>query len=165
MTSPVTGVLATASTPAITQTTATSQTAQTQTAATKTDQGLLDPQAFLRLLVAQLQYQDPTNPVDTSTFMNQTAMLSQVQTMNAMSQTLTALVSDQQTQAATSLIGKNVTYTDSGGIPQTGLVSSVSLGAAGAMLHVGDAAVPLSSVVEVSAPSTPAPSTPAPSTP
>jgi flagellar basal-body rod modification protein FlgD len=165
MTSPVTGVLATASTPAITQTTATSQTAQTQTAATKTDQGLLDPQAFLRLLVAQLQYQDPTNPVDTSTFMNQTAMLSQVQTMNAMSQTLTALVSDQQTQAATSLIGKNVTYTDSGGIPQTGLVSSVSLGAAGAILHVGDAAVPLSSVVEVSAPSTPAPSTSEPSTP
>jgi flagellar basal-body rod modification protein FlgD len=165
MTSPVTGVLATASTPAITQATATSQTDQTQTTATKTDQGLLDPQAFLRLLVAQLQYQDPTNPVDTSTFMNQTAMLSQVQTMNAMSETLTALVSDQQTQAATSLIGKNVTYTDSGGIPQTGLVSSVSLGAAGAILHVGDAAVPLSSVVEVSAPSTPAPSTSEPSTP
>lgn len=161
MTSPITDVPAVASTPAISQaaatspTSPTSATSQAQGTATKKDQGLLDPQAFLRLLVAQLQYQDPTNPVDTSTFMNQTATLSQVQTMNSMSDTLTALVSDQQTQAATSMIGKNVTYADAGGIPHTGLVGSVSLGTAGATLHVGDAAVPLSSVLEVSAPSTP----------
>ena len=61
---------------------------------------MLDPQAFLQLLVAQLKYQDPTNPVDTSSFMNQTAMLSQVQTMNSMQSTLSSLVSSQQAQAA-----------------------------------------------------------------
>ncbi|MCU1658455.1 MAG: flagellar hook capping protein [Pseudonocardiales bacterium] len=121
-------------------------------AAKQSNKSLLDPQAFLQLLVAQLQYQDPSNPVDTSSFMNQTATLSQVQTMNAMSSTLTALVSDQQAQAATALIGKNITYVAASGKQVTGLVTAASLGAAGATLHVGDTDVPLSGVLEVTAP-------------
>ena len=34
------------------------------------DQTQLDSKAFLQLLIAQLQYQDPSKPVDTSSFMN-----------------------------------------------------------------------------------------------
>lgn len=113
---------------------------------------LLDPKAFLQLLVAQLQYQDPSNPVDTSSFMNQTATLSQVQTMTSMSSTLTALVSAQQAQSATSLIGKQITYADSTGVQVHGVVTSASLQASGATLHVGNISVPLSSVLEVSDP-------------
>lgn len=113
---------------------------------------LLDPQAFLQLLVAQLQYQDPTNPVDTSSFMNQTAMLSQVQSMTTMTSTLTSLAGAQQTQAATSLIGKQVTYSDSTGLPRSGVVSSVSLSGGTATLHVGSDAITLSDVREVSDP-------------
>jgi len=45
------------------------------------DNTQLSSQAFLQLLVAQLQYQDPSKPVDTSSFMNETATLTQVQTM------------------------------------------------------------------------------------
>jgi flagellar basal-body rod modification protein FlgD len=112
----------------------------------------LDPQAFLQLLVAQLQYQDPTNPVDTSSFMNQTAMLSQVQTMTSMSSTLSALSDAQQAQSATALIGKQVTYLDANGMRVSGVVSSASLLSSGATLRVGDASVPLASILEVSAP-------------
>lgn len=119
-------------------------------AARGSQQSLLDPQAFLQLLVAQLQYQDPTNPVDTSSFMNQTAMLSQVQTMTSMSSTLTSLASAQQAQAATSLIGKQITYADSSGAQVKGIVDSASILASGATLHVGATSVPLSSVLEVS---------------
>src|SRR3954447_2288003 len=89
----------------------------TGAAAKKND--LLDPQAFLQLLVAQLQYQDPSNPADTSTFLNQTAMLSQVQTMNGMSDTLASLTAIQQGQAATGLIGKQITYLDLAGASKT----------------------------------------------
>lgn len=110
---------------------------------------LLDPQAFLQLLVAQLKYQDPSNPVDTSTFMNQTAMLSQVQTMNSMSSTLSALVSAQQAQAATGLIGKHITYLDINGMRVDGVVSAANLLTSGATLQVGGATVALSSVVGV----------------
>lgn len=112
---------------------------------------LLDPQAFLQLLVAQLQYQDPTNPTDTSTFMNQTAMLSQVQTMDSMSSTLSALANAQQAQSATGMIGKQVTYLDDNGLRVSGLVSGANLQSTGATLQVGAATVPLASIVAVTA--------------
>jgi flagellar basal-body rod modification protein FlgD len=145
MTSPVGG---TAAVGTIDPTTAPTDAAAAATAGSQ--KSLLDPQAFLQLLVAQLQYQDPTNPVDTSSFMNQTAMLSQVQTMTSMSSTLTSLASAQQAQAATSLIGKQITYANSSGIQVKGIVDSASILATGATLHVGDTSVPLSGVLEVS---------------
>jgi flagellar basal-body rod modification protein FlgD len=131
----------------------TAQAAAAATAAGTTgsaSKSLLDPQAFLQLLVAQLKYQDPSNPVDTSSFMNQTAMLSQVQTMSSMSSTLSALADAQQAQAATGLIGKQVTFLDSNGLRASGVVSSAALLASGATLQVGNASVPLTSVLEVS---------------
>lgn len=126
-------------------------TAGQTTATQASDSSLLNPQAFLQLLVAQLQYQDPTNPVDTSSFMNQTAMLSQVQTMNSMSTTLTSLVASQQAQAATSMIGKNITYVDASGATGNGTVSGATLGTAGASVKVGNLTIPLTSIREVTA--------------
>lgn len=120
-----------------------------------TGQTLLDPQAFLRLLVAQLQYQDPSNPVDTSSFLNQSAMLSQVQSMTSMTATLTDMATAQQTQAATTMIGRQVSFLDPDGVASSGTVSAVSLRSGVAMLHVGDLAVPLSGVLEVSDPAVP----------
>ena len=113
---------------------------------------MLDPQTFLQLLVAQLKYQDPSNPVDTSAFMSQTAMLSQVQTMDSMSGTLSALADAQQAQAATGLIGKQVGYLDAQGMPRSGIVDSASLLATGATLSIGGTNVALSSVQNVTNP-------------
>ena len=137
MTTPVSGVTSASGTP--------------QSSTTSAGQlSKLDPQAFLQLLVAQLKYQDPSNPVDTSTFMNQTATLSQVQTMNTMLSTLTSLANAQQAQEATTMIGKTVTYVDPSGLQKQGVVSSVSLLSSGATLRVGDADIPLTGVVGVS---------------
>jgi flagellar basal-body rod modification protein FlgD len=129
------------------------------TPAADTSRSMLDPQAFLQLLVAQLQYQDPSSPVDTSAFMQQTATLSQVQTMNTMQSTLTALLGAQQAQAATELIGKTVTYVDSSGLQKSGVVAGASLLSTGATLKVDGADVALSAVVGVSA-TTPSTTTP-----
>lgn len=113
---------------------------------------MFDPEMFLNLLVAQLKYQDPTNPVDTSNFMNQTAMLSQVQTMNSMSSTLTELMTAQQTASATSMIGKAISFVDPSGKQVSGIVDGVSFHSGAAMLHVGDLAVPLAGVLVVADP-------------
>jgi flagellar basal-body rod modification protein FlgD len=115
----------------------------------------LDPQAFLQLLVAQLQYQDPTNPVNTSDFMNQTAMLSQVQTMDSLSSTLTSLATAQQSEQATAMIGRQVTYTGANGEPASGVVGSVQLLATGPLLQVGNTQIALSKITSVSAPTAP----------
>lgn len=109
----------------------------------------LDPQMFLQLLVAQLKYQDPTNPVDTSSFMNQTAMLSQVQTMTAMSSTLSDLVTTQQTASATSMIGKAISFVDPSGNQTSGVVNAVTLHSGQVMLQVGNLAVPITGVLAV----------------
>jgi flagellar basal-body rod modification protein FlgD len=122
-----------------------------ETSNASSSSSLLDPTAFLKLLVAQLQYQDPTNPVSTSDFMNQTATLSEVQTMTSMSSTLSSLSSAQSAQEATAMIGKNVTYTDASGLSATGVVSSAQLLASGPTLQVGNDTVALSSVSQVSA--------------
>jgi flagellar basal-body rod modification protein FlgD len=141
-----TGPTATITTPAPAGASATSSTSGMN--------DLLDPQAFLRLLVAQLQYQDPSNPVDTSSFLNQTAMLSQVQSMDGMSSTLNSLATAQQTQAATGLIGKQITYLDDGGIKKQGVVGSATLSGGTATLLVGGNKVALDKVLEVSNPPT-----------
>jgi flagellar basal-body rod modification protein FlgD len=112
---------------------------------------VLDPQAFLKLLVAQLQYQDPTNPVSTSDFMNQTATLSEVQTMASMQSSLSALSSAQNAQEATAMIGKQVTYTNAAGQTANGVVSSTQLLASGPYLQVGNDVVALAKVSQVSA--------------
>ena len=135
MTQPVTGIITTP--------------APTTTAAATKKNDLLDPQAFLQLLVAQLQYQDPSNPADTSTFLNQTAMLSQVQTMNGMSDTLASLTATQQGQAATGLIGKQITYLDLAGATKTGVVDSAAIEGGTATLKIGNVSVSLSKVLSV----------------
>jgi flagellar basal-body rod modification protein FlgD len=111
---------------------------------------LLNPQAFLQLLVAQLQYQDPSQPADMSSFMNQTAMLSQVQSTNAMQDTLQTLMQSQQAQTATTMVGKTVTYTDASGASHTGEVTGATSLTHDPQLLIGGHQVALSSVTGVS---------------
>jgi flagellar basal-body rod modification protein FlgD len=153
MTSPVNGVMTPYASGSTSQTGQTNQTGTTSGAGS-TDKSLLDPQAFLQLLVAQLQYQDPTSPVDTSAFLNQTATLSQVQSMTSMQDTLSSLLGAQQAQSATAMIGKQVTYTDASGASAQGVVTGASLFSGGATVQIGDTTVPLSSVTEVTNPTT-----------
>ncbi|MBN9610557.1 MAG: hypothetical protein BGO26_16235 [Actinobacteria bacterium 69-20] len=123
--------------------------AKVNTSGTGKPTEMFDPQMFLNLLVAQLKYQDPTNPTDTSQFMSQTAMLSQVQTMNSMSSTLSDLVAAQQASSATAMIGKAISFVDPVGKQTSGIVDAVSLHGGQAMLHVGELAVPLAGVLAV----------------
>lgn len=114
--------------------------------------GELGKDAFLKLLVAQLKYQDPSSPVDSSQFMAQTAAFTQVEKLQAMAADSSASLALQQGLAASGLVGRTVSYVDTDGVTRTGLVTSASFGGSGSsepLVHVGSAAVPLSSIVEV----------------
>lgn len=100
--------------------------------------GNLDKTTFLKLLVAQLKYQDPSSPVDSAQFMSQTAQLQQVDSLNVMSTSMTSMLTAQKLLNGTSLIGMTVTYTGTDGKDATGVVSSASFSAVdGATLHLG----------------------------
>jgi flagellar basal-body rod modification protein FlgD len=90
---------------------------------------------FLKLLVGQLQHQDPMQPADDNQFIGQMAQFSQLE-----QETNAAQSSDQLVRASTlGLIGRTVTYTDSAKAAQTGVVTAVDIAADGtATLSVGD---------------------------
>jgi flagellar basal-body rod modification protein FlgD len=104
--------------------------------------------AFLKLLVAQLKYQDPSKPVDSAAFMAQTAQLQMVETLHELVQQNAAVISGQKSLSALALAGQRVTYT-ANGTTASGVVDSVKLTAGGPTLIVNDTEVPLSAVTEV----------------
>ncbi len=132
-------------------TTATPTTAPTNGATDQVDaQTTLGKDAFLKLLVAQLQYQNPMEPVDSSQFMAQTAQFSMVEKLEAMAAQTDALVAGEASQRAAGLLGRQVTYHDDSGASQTGVVTGTKLGTDGPVLLLGDQAeVPLGGVTEV----------------
>src|SRR4051794_16079823 len=103
--------------------------------ATSTKQpGMIGKDDFLKLLVGQLQHQDPMQPSDDTQFIGQMAQFSQLE-----QETNTAASSDQLVRASTlSLIGRTVSYTDTATGTQTGVVTAVDIGTDGkATLTVG----------------------------
>jgi flagellar basal-body rod modification protein FlgD len=82
------------------------------TAAAATGSNKIGMNDFLKLLVTQLQNQDPLNPLDQNQFLSQTAQFTAVEQLQQINQSLAALKaatpSSGMTQAAT-LLGKTVT--------------------------------------------------------
>lgn len=129
----------------------------TSGAAGKTELGSQD---FMKLLVAQLKYQDPSSPSDPSQFMAQTAQFTQVEKLTDIDTQIQTLVTAQLSAGAGNLVGKTVTYTGTDGNPATGVVTSAKLAGSNSTVHVGNIDVPLSSVSEVQQPTgTPATTT------
>lgn len=109
----------------------------------------LGEDAFLKLLVAQLKYQDPMQPSDNQQFIQEQATFSSVEALNSLKSTMSAMQASATFSQSVSLIGKNVTYTKSDGTIGSGLVSAVSNANGSVLLNVGGTAVDASSVVQV----------------
>ncbi|MGX7681060.1 flagellar hook assembly protein FlgD [Jatrophihabitans sp. DSM 45814] len=146
MTTPITSGLPATPTPVL---------PSADTAASSTDNTQLDSKEFLQLLVAQLQYQDPSKPVDTSEFMNETATLTQVQTMEANAKATQDMLNTQQAQTASGMVGRTVTYLDSAGHPVTGEVTSATISNVPPSLRIGTTDVALTQIQQVFATSAP----------
>ncbi len=65
---------------------------------------------FLKLLVAQLQYQDPLAPADGTQFLTQTAQFTQLETLQKIESQLEAQTKSNQMLSAASMVGRSVTY-------------------------------------------------------
>jgi flagellar basal-body rod modification protein FlgD len=111
---------------------------------------------FLKLLVAQMRYQDPGNPVDSSQMMSQTATFSQVEKLEQLVAQNASMLVLQESATAGSLVGRSATYTDTNGASKTGVITSVRLasGDSEAVALIGGLAVPVGRLTEISAPKT-----------
>jgi flagellar basal-body rod modification protein FlgD len=109
----------------------------------------LDKDAFLKLLVAQLKYQDPMNPASGTEFIAQTAQFTQVEKLTELADIDQKLLTAQLNLGASSLVGRTITYTGTDGVEASGVVSGAVLNASSPTVRVGSTDVPLSSVKDV----------------
>jgi flagellar basal-body rod modification protein FlgD len=142
-------------TTAVTAPTSSSTTGTTTSSSSTTTKGGLGKDDFLKLLVAQLKYQNPLQPTDPSTFMAQTAQFSMVEKLEQMATDTTNLLTEQRWTSATSMLGKTITWTttdDAGNsTTKTGVVTGAKAGTGttAPTLLVGDKEVPSTSVTSV----------------
>lgn len=108
-----------------------------------------DKEMFLQLLVAQLKYQDPSNPADTSQFMAQSAQFTALEKMQDVADQTKLVLGAQMAFGATSMVGRDVDYQLSDGTTGSGTVNGVTFEATGPVLDVGGTSVPLVNVVTV----------------
>jgi flagellar basal-body rod modification protein FlgD len=84
----------------------------------------VDYQSFLKLLVAQMKNQDPTNPMDSTQYMAQLAAFSQVEQSVQMNTKLDQMLQSSTLEQAASIIGRTITSADG---ETTGKVAEVKL--------------------------------------
>jgi flagellar basal-body rod modification protein FlgD len=103
-------------------------TVPTTAATPQVDRGdQMGKDTFLKLLVAQMRYQDPSKPADSAQMIAQTATFTQVEKLEQLARTSATALILQEHAAAGAMVGRQVTYTDTNGAPVSGLVSSVRL--------------------------------------
>ena len=97
----------------------TASTGSSESADRAANPGGLDPDAFFRLLAAQLRYQDPLQPMQDTAFVAQLAQLTQLEETRALRAAVSGL-------AALPLLGREVVVTTADG-ERTGTVTGVRL--------------------------------------
>jgi flagellar basal-body rod modification protein FlgD len=115
----------------------------------------VDMDEFLKLMITELQNQDPLDPMETSEMMSQLSQMREITATDKLTNTLDAVLMGQNLTTASSLIGKHITALSTDGNEVTGLVDRVSVEPSSdgsrrvIRLHVGDSAIDLANVREV----------------
>lgn len=107
--------------------------ATTSTASSATDaaaKASVDYDSFLRLLVAEMKNQDPTNPMDSSQYVAQLATFSQVEQSIQTNSKLDQLLQMSTLSQADAVIGRHITSADGS---TSGVVAEVRLTSEGAV--------------------------------
>ena len=88
--------------------------------------GALGKDAFLKMLVAQLQHQDPMNPMQDSDFMGQMASFSSLEQITNLAIANERIAASLSSTGAVGLLGRTVSYLGEDDAIHTGKVEKVS---------------------------------------
>lgn len=114
--------------------------------------GELGKNDFLKLMIAQLQAQNPLEPSNGTEYISELAQFSQLEQTTNIAQDSSQSATAQRVAQAVGLIGHTVSYTDpTTGATQSGSVQSAEITSEGATLTVeGTPGIELAGVTEVS---------------
>ena len=110
---------------------------------------------FLKLLVAQLQHQDPMSPMDNNEYMGQLAQFSTLEQITNVGEEMKRMRATSQVDQAVAMIGKDVGYAVKDGIPAHGVVDSVRIVDGEIILTVGEVDVSPADITSVTDVTTP----------
>jgi len=96
----------------------------------------LDSSEFIRILVTELQNQDPLDPQDTTALLEQLSSLRNIESQSDLQDQLKDLVKQNEVAAASNMIGKLVQGVDTTNANATGLVVSVRVTEDGVLLEL-----------------------------
>lgn len=126
----------------------------TNTATTK-GFGDLKTEDFVKILVSQLQSQNPLQPLDSGQLIDQIGAINSLQSTGSLNSTLLTLTETLSNQglaqslgAASGLIGKTVSGTVDGA-DVTGVVDKAVVDNGGVLLVVGENRLPISDITEI----------------
>jgi len=125
-------------------------TTDTNTTGIVNPKGNLGQDAFLKLLVAQLKYQDPSKPADASAFISQSAQLAVVDKLDTMTATLNRTGLATRLDLAANLVGKSVSYAGKDGVVTSAVVRSVRFDGTDTSLDLGTVTIPLDAALGIS---------------
>jgi flagellar basal-body rod modification protein FlgD len=104
-----------------------SQSQATATQQPKSAAQTLGKDDFLKLLVGQLQHQDPLAPTDDQQWIGQMAQFSQLEQVTNTASSSDRIAASLDRSANLALIGRTVSYTDASGNPVSGVVQQVDM--------------------------------------
>lgn len=137
----------------VTSTTGTTGTQLTPTGTTGTTfsnpSDNLGQNDFLKLMMDQLQNQDPLNPSDPTQYMSELASFSSLEQETQIASSTASAATQQASASALGLLGHTVSYQDASGVTQSGVVSKVDFTSSGPSLTIGAASgIALGSITE-----------------
>ena len=104
---------------------------------------------FLKLMVTQLQNQDPLNPTDNNQILQQISSMQQINASGQLTTTLNSVLLGQNISSASALVGKSVKGLDDKGNAVNGIVDKVSITDNIPYLHIGTSQIRLNNVSEI----------------
>jgi flagellar basal-body rod modification protein FlgD len=104
-----------------------SSTATTPTSSGTNDLRNVDMDGFLKLLIAQMQNQDPLSPMENTEIMQQIGQIRSISATDKLTDTLDSVLMGQNLSTASSMIGKKVTALTDDAKNITGVVDRVSV--------------------------------------
>jgi len=126
--------------------TTTSQAAQQA----RRDPTILGKDDFLKLLIGQMQNQDPLNPSDPTQQMGEMTQFAILEQITNLGQSQQASAENDYEQQAVGLVGRTVTYVRADGTSASGVVQSVAFTSRGPELTIdGVAGIAPVTVIEV----------------
>lgn len=96
----------------------------------------LDLSTFLKLMITELQQQDPLNPLDNKDMLNQIAQIRNIGASDKLTKTLDSVLLGQNIASSTNLIGADVSALTDDGQSVTGMVSKISIDKGVPKLHI-----------------------------